>query len=110
MSALQHAQAGLWQVPAPAALRQFHPGIDDRGFHQYEEEKISTFTPKDVVAMLATEAARLKGKPVTAVDADKAQTAREALQFIPQPAKKGPDGVTPVYNSGAYLTNDALVC
>jgi len=93
-----------WQMPAPPPMPVRLQDV------AYEEETMSIFTPQAAVNVLVTEANRLKGKPVTEKDAEDAYVKRQSIRFIPQPAKKGPDGVTPICTSGAILTNDVLVC
>lgn len=105
MQALQPlSQEALYQVPAPQA--EARRPI----FREYEEEAMSFFVPTEVAKTLLTEVKRQKGKGVSDKEIDDASTARQKQCFIEQPNKFGPDGVRKLYNSGPYVTVDALVC
>lgn len=97
-------QETLHQMPAPPseARRPI--------FREYQEETMSFFVPTEVAKTLLTEVKRQKGKLVSAQEIDDATIAREKQRFVDQPNKLGPDGVHKLYNSGPYVTVDALVC
>jgi hypothetical protein len=98
-----------WQVQAPPPQPSFPAEAEEQVYHQYTEETVSHFTPQEVDKLHETEEKMQRGKQVAPKDADDAETLRAFFSSRPQLDKKGPDGVTQLYSSGAILTNDVLV-
>lgn len=122
MELLAQSALGLqtYSIPAPQKIRQFDPDRDCINYHQYDQEEVAFFSPRDINHLLDKEIQHRK-KIISSEEMQEVAFWREYYQNqIPKPSKFGPngkvlmaaDGVTALLKEdieGVILTEDVMV-